>query len=65
VEAVRDVLSSETSAPSSPAEALLGVVQCPACDGEEVRAGVRVAAVQYYCCQSCRLCWRVETASAA
>jgi DNA-binding response OmpR family regulator len=65
VEAVRDVLGSETPAPSSPAEALLGVVQCPACAGEEVRAGVRVAAVQYYCCQACRLCWRVETASAA
>ena len=65
VEAVRDVLESSSASPSSPAEALLGVVTCPACEAEDVRAGVRVAAVQYYCCQSCRLCWRVETASAA
>jgi CheY-like chemotaxis protein len=65
VEAVRDVLESATAAPASPAEALLGVVACPACEADDVRAGVRVGAVQYYCCQSCRLCWRVEAASAA
>ena len=65
VEAVRDVLESDSASPSSAAEALLGVVTCPACEAEDVRAAVRVAAVQYYCCQSCRLCWRVETASAA
>ena len=65
VEAVRDVLESSTASPASPAEALLGGVTCPACEAEDVRAGVRVAAVQYYCCQSCRLCWRVEAASAA
>ena len=65
VEAVRDVMDSTTASPSSPADALLGVVTCPACEAENVRAGVRVAAVQYYCCQSCRLCWRVEAASAA
>jgi DNA-binding response OmpR family regulator len=65
VEAVRDVLGSSSASPSSPAEALLGVVTCPACEAHDVRAGVRVGAVQYYCCQSCRLCWRVETASAA
>jgi CheY-like chemotaxis protein len=65
VEAVRDVLESRTPSPASPGEALLGRVSCPACAAEDVRAGVRVGAVQYYCCQSCRLCWRVETASAA
>jgi two-component system cell cycle response regulator DivK len=65
VEAVRDVLQSNTPSPASPAEALLGRVACPACAAEDVRAGVRLGAVQYYCCQSCRLCWRVETASAA
>jgi two-component system cell cycle response regulator DivK len=65
VEAVRDVLESDTAAPASPADALLGRVACPACAADDVRAGVRLGAVQYYCCQSCRLCWRVETASAA
>jgi CheY-like chemotaxis protein len=64
VEAVRDVLDSPIDRPASPADALLGVVECPACRSQNVRAGVRVAATQYLCCQLCRLCWRVESASA-
>jgi two-component system, cell cycle response regulator DivK len=63
VEAVRDVIESDRVSPASPAEALLGVVTCPACTSHNVRAAVRVASVQYYCCQACRLCWRVEPAS--
>jgi two-component system, cell cycle response regulator DivK len=63
VESVRGVLESGRDVPASLAEALLGVVTCPACAAADVRAGVRVKAVQYYCCQSCRLCWRVEAAA--
>ena len=63
VAAVREVLDSDSATPASAGDALLGVVTCPACSSQNVRAGVRVAAVQYYCCQACRLCWRVEPAS--
>jgi hypothetical protein len=64
VEAVRQVLSASHDTPESPWDALLDVTSCPACDSREVRAGVRVGAVQYYCCQACRLCWRVEPVTA-
>lgn len=65
VEAVRDVLASRKYRPESATDAIIGAVQCPACASEDVRAGIRVAAVQYYCCRKCRFCWRVEPASAA
>jgi transposase-like protein len=58
------VLESRSDRPSSPADALIGVVECPACGSADVRAGVRVAATQYLCCQSCHLCWRVESVPA-
>lgn len=61
---VRQVLSTEHAAPMSVDEALLGVVACPACGSSNARAGARVAAALYYCCQHCRFCWRVDTASA-
>jgi CheY-like chemotaxis protein len=64
VNAVREVLDGERDRPLSPADALLGSVSCPACLSPDVRAGIRVASVQYYCCQGCRLCWRVEAAAA-
>lgn len=64
VEAVREVLDAATDHPPSPADALLGAVSCPACSSGDVRAGVRVARVQYFCCRACRLCWRVEPAAA-
>ena len=64
VEAVRDVLASRKDRPDSAADAIIGAVSCPACASQDVRAGVRVAAVQYYGCRKCRFCWRVEPASA-
>jgi CheY-like chemotaxis protein len=64
VQAVRDVLASRKDRPATPADAIIGVVECPACASQDVRAGIRLAAVQYYCCRKCRLCWRVEPASA-
>lgn len=63
VEAVREVLAARHDRPAAPADALIGVVECPACRSSDVRAGIRVRTVQYYCCQNCRLCWRVEPAS--
>lgn len=64
VEAVRDVLDAGMDRPPSAADALLGAIACPACQSQTVRAGVRIAAIQYFCCDTCRLCWRVEPASA-
>ena len=62
VTAVRQVLEAPADTPPSAEAALLGGTTCPACASLSVRATVRVAAVQYYSCRDCRLCWRVETA---
>jgi hypothetical protein len=60
VQAVRHVLASDNNAPASRHEALLDPIACPGCASADVRAAIRVGSVQYYCCQSCRLCWRVH-----
>jgi len=33
---------------------------CPACDSDDVRAGVRIGPVQYFVCKACSVRWRVE-----
>lgn len=38
---------------------------CPACESEDVRAGVRVGLVQYFVCLACRMRWRVDAAGEA
>lgn len=65
VRAVEHVLDLDTAAPDTDAAALLGITACPACASERVTAGVRVGTIQYYCCSSCRLCWRVDAAGEA
>jgi DNA-binding NarL/FixJ family response regulator len=60
VRAVEHVLASGQSKPASHEEAILGVRECPACNSEEIRAGVRVGPVQYYGCVSCGGRWRVD-----
>ena len=60
VRAVEHVLSLGISQPASQEDAVLGVRECPACNSEEIRAGVRVGPVQYYGCVSCGGRWRVE-----
>ncbi len=57
---VRRVLDMETASPDSPAEALLGLTECPACSSDKIRATLRVSPIQYYCCRTCGFCWRVE-----
>ncbi len=57
---VKQVLDLHEDAPRSTDEALLGLKVCPACQSEQVRATLRVGAVQYYCCRGCNFCWRVE-----
>jgi CheY-like chemotaxis protein len=60
VRAVEYVLASGQSKPANHEEAILGVRGCPACNSEEIRAGVRVGPVQYYGCSACGGRWRVD-----
>jgi len=57
---VRQVLDMNTASPESPAEALLGLTECPACGSDQIRATLRVSPIQYYCCRGCGFCWRAE-----
>jgi len=61
---VRQVLNAETDAPASLDDALLGSKRCPGCESDNVRATLRIGAVQYYTCNACSLCWRAEVAKA-
>lgn len=45
--------------------ALIDSRPCPACDSDDVRAGVRVGPVQYFVCKVCRMRWRVEATGEA
>jgi DNA-binding response OmpR family regulator len=65
VETVRHVLASADNVPRSLEQALLGAATCPACQTGDVIAGVRVSAIQYYCCRRCRFCWRAEPLGSA
>lgn len=60
VRAVEHVLAQKEPVPRSPAEAVLGVQSCPACESDRVRATLRVSPIQYYSCGSCGYGWRVE-----
>ena len=60
VHAVRLVLALDLDAPPSPEDALVGVTSCPACSTDRIKATLRIAVIQYYCCKACGLCWRVE-----
>jgi DNA-binding response OmpR family regulator len=41
-------------------DAVIGVRQCPSCDGDDLRAGVRIGPIQYFICKSCNMRWRVD-----
>ena len=62
--AVQYVLDQGGDGPATPDEAMIGINVCPACESDNIRAGVRVGAVQYYCCRNCTLCWRFDADSA-
>jgi len=59
VRAVEHVLSHGGSHPELH-NALIDSRECPACESDDVRAGVRVGPVQYFVCRGCRMRWRVE-----
>ncbi len=40
--------------------AVIGARQCPSCDGDDLRAGVRIGPVQYFTCRKCHMRWRVD-----
>jgi CheY-like chemotaxis protein len=65
VRTVRQVLNLEVAVPSSSEHAMMSLTLCPACESDGVRATLRVSAIQYYCCQRCRFCWRVEVLTSA
>jgi CheY-like chemotaxis protein len=65
VRSVDYVLAQERDAPDSPDEALLGLTACPSCGANKIRATLRLSGVQYYCCKSCNLCWRVDAVQRA
>ena len=64
VHAVEHVLSHGGSHPELH-NAMIGARQCPACERDDVRAGVRIGPVQYFMCKSCNMRWRVEAAGEA
>src|SRR5215216_2381845 len=57
---VRQVLDTETDAPATVEEALLGLKRCPVCESETVRVALRVGPIQYYCCKACSFCWHAD-----
>lgn len=65
VRTVRQVLSLESTEPSSSEHAVLSLTQCPACGSDGVRPTLRVGVIQYYCCRHCKFCWRVEVLTSA
>ena len=64
VRAVEHVLSHGGGYPELH-NALLDPRACPACESDQVRAGVRIGPVQYFVCRSCQMRWRADAAGAA
>jgi DNA-binding response OmpR family regulator len=59
VRAVEHVLAHGAAQPEMH-NALIDARQCPACDSDELRAGVRIGPVQYFMCRVCKMRWRVD-----
>jgi CheY-like chemotaxis protein len=59
VHAVQQVLADGSGHPELD-KALIGARHCPSCDGDDVRAGVRIGPVQYFLCKACHMRWRVD-----
>ena len=59
VRAVEHVLAHGRSHPELD-QAVIGAKSCPACESDELRAGVRVGPVQYFVCKACNMRWRVD-----
>jgi DNA-binding NarL/FixJ family response regulator len=65
VRAIEEVLAKGASAPDGPADAMLGITTCVACESSRIRAGVRVGPAQYYVCRECGFRWRAEATGEA
>jgi len=59
VHAVEQVLADGKGDPEMH-KAVIGARQCPSCDGDKLRAGVRIGPVQYFTCKGCNMRWRVD-----
>jgi CheY-like chemotaxis protein len=64
VRAIEHVLAHGGGHPEV-ADALINACSCPACESEEVRAGVRIGPVQYFTCKGCQFRWRVDAQGSA
>jgi two-component system cell cycle response regulator DivK len=64
VRAIEHVLAQGSVHPGMD-DALINACSCPACESEDVRAGVRVGPVQYFTCKSCQFRWRVDAEGTA
>jgi DNA-binding response OmpR family regulator len=59
VHAVTQVLANGNGHPEMD-NAVIGARQCPSCDSDDIRAGVRIGPVQYFMCKSCSMRWRID-----
>jgi DNA-binding response OmpR family regulator len=59
VHAVRQVIADGGGHPEVH-KAVIGARQCPSCDGDDLRGGVRIGLVQYFLCRGCNMRWRVD-----
>ena len=57
--AVEHVLAERRGEPIGGA-VVMSALNCPACDGDEITAGVRVGPVQYFRCRLCGVRWRID-----
>ena len=57
---VDHVLAQHRPSPGSARDAIVGVAECRACGSDQIRATLRLGAIQYYTCRSCNLSWRVD-----
>ena len=59
VHAVGQVLADGAGHPEMH-NAVIGARQCPSCNGDDLRAGVRIGPIQYFTCRECNMRWRVD-----
>ena len=58
---VAHVLAQGRPSPESATAAIIGVTSCRACESSDIRATLRLGAMQYYTCFACKLSWRVDS----
>ena len=58
---VRHVLAQGRPSPTSERDAVVAQMHCKGCGSDQVRATLRLGALQYFACRSCNLSWRVDS----